>query len=353
MELKPGDKQTEIGVIPSDWDMDLVDNIAYITTGDKNTQDRIADGEYPFFVRSQKVEKINSYSFDGEAVLTAGDGVGTGKVFHYINGKFDAHQRVYCISNFSERINGYYFYLYFSSHFYKRIMQMTAKSSVDSVRREMIANMLIPLPPNKAEQEAIAEALSDTDALIESLEQLIAKKRQIKQGTMQELLIGKKRLSGFQTKPGYKQTEVGLIPEDWKVKNLGSFCKITAGGDLDKEDFSLMSDDRFRFPIYSNAVTYKGLYGYAKSHQYDSDKITITARGDIGHAFYRDKKFCAIGRLLVLSSLIPCDLRFITEFINNFVDFAYESTGVPQLTAPQLAKYSIALPPAKNEQAAI
>ena len=82
-------KRTDIGVIPSDWDVDEIQNHSDITTGSKNTQDRIEDGKYPFFVRSQKVERINTYSFDGEAVLTAGDGVGTGKVFHYINGKFD------------------------------------------------------------------------------------------------------------------------------------------------------------------------------------------------------------------------------------------------------------------------
>ena len=192
-----GYKQTEVGVIPEDWDLDYIENLAHITTGGRNTQDRVNDGQYPFFVRSQTVERINSYSFDGEAVLTAGDGVGTGKVFHYIKGKFDAHQRVYRISDFNERINGYFFYLYFSSHFYNRIMQMTAKSSVDSVRRDMIARMLIPFPSSKAEQEAIAEALSDADALIESLEHLIAKKRHLKQGAMQELLTGKKRLPGF------------------------------------------------------------------------------------------------------------------------------------------------------------
>jgi type I restriction enzyme S subunit len=57
------------------------------------------------------VERINSYSFDGEAILTAGDGVGTGKVFHYTNGKFDVHQRVYRISDFAERMNGFVFLL--------------------------------------------------------------------------------------------------------------------------------------------------------------------------------------------------------------------------------------------------
>jgi type I restriction enzyme S subunit len=99
LSLLKGYKQTEVGVIPTDWEIDEIQNLAEITTGAKNTQDRIFDGEYPFFVRSQIVERINSFSFDGEAILTAGDGVGTGKVFHYINGKFDYHQRVYKISH--------------------------------------------------------------------------------------------------------------------------------------------------------------------------------------------------------------------------------------------------------------
>lgn len=220
--VRPGYKQTEVGEIPEDWEVEFVENLAHITTGGRNTQDRIEEGEYPFFVRSQTVERINTYSFDGEAVLTAGDGVGTGKVFHYINGKFDAHQRVYRISDFSERLNGYFFYLYFSSNFYSRIMQMTAKSSVDSVRREMIARMQIPLPPTKAEQEAIAEALSDADALIASLERLIAKKRQLKQGAMQELLTGKKRLPGF----GGEWSEICM--RDALVQNA-TYGIVTAG----------------------------------------------------------------------------------------------------------------------------
>ncbi len=194
--ISAGYNQTEVGVIPGDWNVDSIVNLAAITTGDKNTQDRIEDGAYPFFVRSSTVERINSYTFDGEAVLTAGDGVGTGKIFHYIKGKFDFHQRVYKISDFSERLDGYYFYLYFSNSFYPRIMQMTAKSSVDSVRREMIADMRVPIPPI-GEQRAIAETLSDADALIECLEQLLTKKRLLKQAAMQELLTGKKRLPGF------------------------------------------------------------------------------------------------------------------------------------------------------------
>jgi len=221
MEVKPGYKQTEVGVIPEEWALDYIENVALITTGSRNTQDRVEDGEYPFFVRSQTVERINSYSFDGEAVLTAGDGVGTGKVFHYITGKFDVHQRVYRISNFAERLNGFFFYLYFSTHFYNRIMQMTAKSSVDSVRREMIARMLVPLPPTVDEQRAIAEALSDVDGLLGGLDRLIAKKRDLKQAAMQQLLTGQTRLPGFHG--------------EWEDKTLGELGQFLKGRGVTKD----------------------------------------------------------------------------------------------------------------------
>lgn len=210
-EVPSGYKRTEVGVIPEDWDIDRIDNHASIKTGSKNTQDRIEDGDYPFFVRSQQVERINTYSYEGEAVLTAGDGVGTGKVFHYINGRFDVHQRVYRISDFSDRLNGRYFFYQFKTRFYDRIMSMTAKSSVDSVRMEMIAGMQIPLPP-LPEQRAIAAALSDADGLIGALDALIEKKRAIKQAAMQQLLTGKKRLPGF--------------AGEWETKRLGEVASI-------------------------------------------------------------------------------------------------------------------------------
>ncbi len=186
-------ENTEAGRLPTDWKIGSVRSFAAITTGAKNTQDKSDDGRFPFFVRSQIVERINSYAFDGEAVLTAGDGVGTGKVFHYVNGPFDFHQRVYKISDFEAQLNGYFFFLYFKEHFYERIMQMTAKSSVDSVRMEMIADMLIPLP-SVEEQIAIATVLHDMDSEIAALEQKRDKTKLIKQGMMQELLTGKTRL---------------------------------------------------------------------------------------------------------------------------------------------------------------
>lgn len=188
-----GIKQTELGEVPEDWDVCKVGSLVSITTGGRNTQDRDDDGTYPFFVRSQNVERINSYSFEGEGVLTAGDGVGTGKVFHYVNGRFDFHQRVYLMHGFEGRVSGFFFFLFFSRNFYDRIMSMTAKSSVDSVRREMITDMMMSVP-SKEEQTAIAQIVSDMDGEIHTLEKRLAKTRQIKQGMMQELLTGRTRL---------------------------------------------------------------------------------------------------------------------------------------------------------------
>ena len=111
----------------------------------------------------------------------------------------------------------------------------SGKSGVPGVNRNDLHEIVVYLPPNKAEQKTIANALSDADALIESLEQLLTKKRHIKQGAMQELLTGKRRLPGFESTPGYKQTEVGVIPEDWEVSTVGDEFSIQLGKMLDSE----------------------------------------------------------------------------------------------------------------------
>lgn len=169
-----------------EWVEKNIQDIAKVTTGNKDTQNKVENGKYPFFVRSQTVERINSFSFDGEAILTSGDGVGVGKNFHYINGKFDYHQRVYCIYNFSEETSGEFVYMYFSQYFNERVMRMSAKNSVDSVRMAMITEMPIKLP-NKKEQQKIAETLSSLDHLIKEQSTKIEQLKSHKKGLMQGL----------------------------------------------------------------------------------------------------------------------------------------------------------------------
>ena len=169
-----------------EWKKVLLDELVQISTGNKNTQDQIVNGSYPFFIRSDEVCRINSYSFDGEAILIPGEGK-IGEIFHYINGKFDYHQRVYKISDFA--CNGKYIFYYLQAFFKKRALSMSAKATVDSLRREMLTGMDINLPSLK-EQTAIAEILSTADKEIELLKKDIEQEKLKKKSLMQLLLTG-------------------------------------------------------------------------------------------------------------------------------------------------------------------
>lgn len=170
------------------WEEKKVIDFAKVDTGANNTQDKVEDGPYPFYVRSPIIYRSNKYIFDfPEAVLTVGDGVGTGKVFHYVQGKFDCHQRVYVIHDF-ENVLGKYFYFYFSEKFYARVKPMSAKNSVDSVRREMITDMKIPIPC-KAEQQKIADCLSSMDSLIQNQQKVVTTWQQRKKALLQQMFI--------------------------------------------------------------------------------------------------------------------------------------------------------------------
>lgn len=168
-----------------EWGLQCVKDLCDISTGKSNTQDQVENGPYPFYIRSATPVRSKRYLYDCEAVLTIGDGQ-IGKVFHYVNGKFDLHQRCYMMSSF-RNILPRYFYYFFSERFYERAMRLTAKATVDSVRMEMISDMPIFIPPTFAEQEKIASCLSEIDTLISAQEKKVDALKAHKQGLMQQL----------------------------------------------------------------------------------------------------------------------------------------------------------------------
>jgi type I restriction enzyme S subunit len=174
------------------WEMRKLGDISSIKTGKKNNEEKIEDGAYPFFVRSQTVERINTFTFDGEAILIPGEG-GIGNIIHYINGKFDYHQRVYKISNFVEDVYGKFIYYCMKQNFYNHATRNSVKATVDSLRLPTFQEFAL-IVPSVPEQTAIATVLADMDTEITVLEQRREKTRALKQGLMQELLTGKTRL---------------------------------------------------------------------------------------------------------------------------------------------------------------
>jgi type I restriction enzyme S subunit len=176
-----------------EWEVKRLGEITHIKTGGRNNQDKIEEGEYPFFVRSATVERISSYSYDCEAILVPGEG-GIGDIFHYIRGPFDVHQRVYAITQFSPETSGRFVYFYMAERFGAHAMQNSVKATVDSLRLPTFRNFELVMPQTVEEQSAIAAILSDMDEDIAALEAKLAKARSLKQGMMQELLTGRIRL---------------------------------------------------------------------------------------------------------------------------------------------------------------
>jgi len=148
--------------------------VALIGTGSHDTQDAIDDGEYIFYARGIAPLKLNSFDFDETAIITAGDGAGVGKVFHWAVGKYALHQRAYRIVPNEKEIYPRYVYHYIVANFYSYIEKTSVSSSVTSMRKPMFLKFPIPVPPLE-EQERIVSILDKFDTLTTSISEDLPK----------------------------------------------------------------------------------------------------------------------------------------------------------------------------------
>ena len=137
------------------------------------------------------------------------------------------------------------------------------------------------------------------------------------------------------------------------VNTIGQLFDLYAGGDVDKDNFSPVKDYKHPYPVYSNALQNGGVYGFTAIPKYNGNSITITGRGSVGVPMYREQPFDAIVRLLVLTPRDEKNVcaRFVSSYISECVEFPQESTGVPQLTVPQICNIELTLPPLPEQQA--
>jgi type I restriction enzyme S subunit len=199
--VKAGYKQTEIGVIPEDWDVkEMEDFTISVASGKSNTTNEL--GDYPIYGSTGIIGYKKQSDYAGDKVLIARVGANAGTV-NEVSGK-------YCVSDNTLMVT-YQSGIDINFSYYQlinfKLNKLIFGSGQPLVTGSQIKKIAFALPKNKSEQTVIATVLSDTDALIECLGKLIAKKKAIKQGAMQELLTGKKRLPGFSG--------------EWKVKELG------------------------------------------------------------------------------------------------------------------------------------
>ena len=350
-------KHTDIGPVPKEWEVKTLSEVGSFSKGRGISRAESNSGKLPavrygelYTDHNDYIKKFRSYiSTDvakGAKLIHKGDILfaasgetkeDIGKSVAFIN-DFDAYAGGDIII-LSPQGNYDPIYLGFISNSKLVQSQKASRGQGDAVVHIVTSDLgtiQIPLPP-LPEQRRIASALMKVGGLIANLDKLIAKKQAIKKGAMQELLTGKKRLPGFKG--------------EWKEVRLGDIFNISAGGDLDKKHFSPSYSSLFQYPIYSNSFQNHGLYGYTSIPKYKSETITVTGRGYLGHAEYRDKSYDAIIRIIILTPKMKVNCYLISEIINFSKPFVIESTSIPQLTAPQVAQSVVEIPPLPEQRA--
>ncbi|MGL2863271.1 restriction endonuclease subunit S [Helicobacter pylori] len=294
------------------------------------------------YINKEAFEFLWRVNLNSDAIILPNIGINCGEIY-YVDIKKLIHKHNALAPNAillrTKKANlKFLFYAFLDTWFQKQLINIITSSAQPKFTKTDLRDLLIPLPPLN-EQAAIANILSGLDHYLCSLDALILKKESVKKALSLELLSQRKRLKGFN--------------QAWQKVRLGDIFFITAGGDLSKPHYSNTKQSDFNYPIYSNAIEKKGLYGYSSFFIIKNKSITITARGTMGVAFFRDYPYVPIGRLLVLQPKISnIDCRFYAEYINSKVKFNTEQTTIPQLTIPKVALCEIPLPPL-NEQAAI
>jgi len=216
-------KQTEIGMIPEDWEVGKVGELFNVKNGKTNSQDAVENGKYPLFDRSTKIKRSNKFLFDAEAIIIPGEG----KEFvpRYFSGKFDLHQRAYAITH-KKGGTDLKFFFYVVSNNRNYLSRIAVGSTVRSLRINHLTNFPIPIPLFP-EQKAIAKILSDLDSKIELLQKQNETLETIGKSIFKHWFVDFE----FPNKEGkpYKssggkmvESEMGEIPEGWKVEKLGS-----------------------------------------------------------------------------------------------------------------------------------
>lgn len=364
-----GYKQTEVGVIPEDWQVIVFGEVLSIRHGKSQKQIESESGLYPILATGGQIGWGNSYLWDKPSVLIGRKG--TINKPRYCDEPFWTVDTLFYSEIYNQADAKFTYYKFCMIDW----MQYNEASGVPSLNSSTIENVAVAYPQKK-EQTAIANALSDVDALISELEKLIAKKQAIKTATMQQLLTGRTRLPQFAlredgTKKGTKKSELGEVPEDWEIYSLGQLIKGTQlGGNyknseqetgqplikmgnlgrgyikLDKSEFVVgkaKEVDRLEFgDLLFNTRNTLDLVG----------KVSVW-RNELSVAFFNSNLMrITFDPVLIGSNFYMNAVMNSNDFVNALSDIAIGTTSVAAIYSRDLFQLKVSLPP-KEEQTAI
>jgi len=338
--VEKGFKKTEIGLIPEDWEVKNIISFAKIITGGTPpTNDKSNYGDEYFFVSpsdlgngriiqftEKKLSKKGfniSRKFPKDSVLFTCIGSTIGKL-GIADRELTSNQQINAVLPNDSFNSVYLYYILFLNT--NKIKQIAGQTALPIINKTQFGELSIPLPP-KPEQEAIAKVLSDTDTLIEKLEQLIAKKRLIKQGAMQQLLKPKK---------------------GWEVKKLGEVAVIEKGEQLNRQTLS----EKDTYPVFNGGITPSG---YTDKWNTEKDTIIISEGGNsCGFVNFIKERFWRGGHCYqVVSKIKKMFLFYLLKSFEREIMSLRVGSGLPNIQRNRLLSFEIPIPKDKSEQTRI
>lgn len=396
--VKTGYKQTEIGVIPEDWEIivlgDFTNKVGSGITPTGGAKVYQSSGRP--FVRSQNIGwgdlKLGDLSYiseethqsfvaseiqkDDVLLNITGASIGRSSVADERIATGNVNQHVCIIRTKSNELDAQFLNLFLLSIYGQRqIDSFQAGGNRQGLNFGQIRSFKITKPKLIEEQRAIAEAIGDVDGLIAGLDRLIAKKRDVKTATMQQLLTGKVRLEGFGTRQGYKQTEIGIIPQDWNVKPLKTISSMNGRigwQGLKQSEFTFNPDDPFLITgmnFKDGEINWEEVYHIpierykeATNIQLRVSDVLMTKDGTIGKLLYVNE-LPYPGKASLNSHLLlfrPLDNQYNPKFLFyqlgskpflDYVELNKSGSTFFGITQEAVGKYLAFLPPLPEQQA--
>lgn len=299
--------------------------LAQVGTGSSDRKNAVVGGRFPFYVRSKDIMRIDAFEFDEDAILIPGEG-GIGDIFHYVSGKYALHQRAYRIHFVDERINVKYAYYYFRANFKKFILQKAVSATVTSIRKPMITEFSIPVPPPAVQQEIVR--------ILDQFTQLEAELEAELEARKQQYEYYRSLLLSFDN------------PHAWTT--LGKAFKLKAGKSIRASEIQSAPTDSHKIPCFGG----NGIRGFVGTQTHEGDFPLIGRQGALcGNLNWANGNFYATEHAIVAAPNIGVNARWAYHMLGfmNLNQFATKSAQ-PGLSVARLSKVPISLPNLERQE---
>ena len=326
-------------------------DIADIGTGSSNTNEGLEEGKYPFYVRSQEPLRKNEYEYDETAIITAGDGVGVGKVFHYIEGKYALHQRAYRIHiNTPDVLPRYYFH-YMRTAFLPYIQKTMFQGSVASIRRPMLNQFPVPVPTLEV-QKRLVNVLDNFESICTDLNiglpaEIEARQKQYEYYRDLLLTFAEKGSTLLTERQTDRQTELSAIKLiqyvfGYVMLPLSKICHSISSGKAKTKD------NIGKYPVYGST----GIIAKTNEAVYNKTNILVARVGaNAGYTHLAEGCYDVSDNTLIIDVKNEYNLKYVYyQLVNMGLNRYAKGGGQPLVTAGQINEVVIAIPAMREQE---